>query len=59
MPVAELAPSFLHMSVNRLIRSEARVHEMVIYDFLHRLLQARGRRAASLGASSPARSARA
>lgn len=58
VPVAELAPSFLHMSVNRLVRSEARVHEMVIYDFLHRLLQARGRRAASPGDASP-RSARA
>lgn len=32
----KLLPSYIHMLVNRLISVEARLHEMVIYDFLHR-----------------------
>jgi thiopeptide-type bacteriocin biosynthesis protein len=33
----ELAGTFVHMFTNRLIRSSARAHEMVLYDFLERL----------------------
>lgn len=32
--VFELSFSYVHMTVNRLIRSEARMHELVLYDFL-------------------------
>ena len=35
--IADLAPSYVHMYVNRMIRSAARAHEMVLYDFLHQL----------------------
>jgi thiopeptide-type bacteriocin biosynthesis protein len=47
LPLTDLAPSYLHMFVNRLLRAEARVHEMVLYDFLHRLLRGRETRAQS------------
>jgi thiopeptide-type bacteriocin biosynthesis protein len=40
----ELAPSYLHMFVNRLVRSAARAHEMVLYDFLTRLYASRALR---------------
>lgn len=36
VPVAELAKSFIHMHANRCLRSAARPHELVIYDFLER-----------------------
>lgn len=32
--VYDLSFSYVHMAVNRLIRSEARMHELVLYDFL-------------------------
>ena len=35
-PVLELAHSFIHMHVNRMIRSAARMHELVLYDLLRR-----------------------
>ncbi|MFN0248020.1 MAG: lantibiotic dehydratase [Kofleriaceae bacterium] len=35
-PVIELAHSFIHMHVNRMIRSAARLHELVLYDLLRR-----------------------
>ncbi len=35
-PVARLVQSYLHMFVNRLIRADARQHEVVLYDFLAR-----------------------
>lgn len=35
--IPDLAPSYVHMYVNRMIRSAARAHEMVLYDFLHQL----------------------
>lgn len=35
--IAELALSFIHMFANRLLRSEGRAHEVVLYDFLYRL----------------------
>jgi len=37
VPVAEMSTSFVHMFVNRIIRSAARAHELVLYDFLHQL----------------------
>jgi thiopeptide-type bacteriocin biosynthesis protein len=39
--VPDLVSSYAHMHVNRLIRSAARAHEAVLYDFLHRLYDAR------------------
>jgi thiopeptide-type bacteriocin biosynthesis protein len=43
--VAELAPSYVHMHVNRLIRSAQRAHEVVLYDLLVRLYESRVARA--------------
>jgi thiopeptide-type bacteriocin biosynthesis protein len=40
-PLAELALSYLHMHVNRLLRSSQRAQEMVLYDLLTRLYSAR------------------
>jgi len=37
----ELVNSYIHMFVNRLIRSDARRHELVLYDLLHRLTVSR------------------
>lgn len=37
--VVEIAPSFLHMHANRLLRSEQRSQELVLYDFLSRLYE--------------------
>lgn len=37
MPLTELAPSYVHMFNNRLLRAEGRAHEMVLYDFLFQL----------------------
>lgn len=42
--IAELAPSYVHMHVNRMIRSAARAHEMVLYDFLYLLHESRAAR---------------
>lgn len=41
LPVVELLPSYIHMFVNRMIRSDQRAHELVLYDFLHRLTASR------------------
>jgi thiopeptide-type bacteriocin biosynthesis protein len=41
VPVAEMSTSFVHMFVNRIIRSAARAHELVLYDFLHQLQASR------------------
>jgi thiopeptide-type bacteriocin biosynthesis protein len=35
--IQELAASYAHMHINRLIRSSQRAHELVVYDFLFRL----------------------
>jgi thiopeptide-type bacteriocin biosynthesis protein len=43
--LAELAPSYVHMYVNRMIRSAARAHELVLYDFLASLYESRAARA--------------
>ncbi|HJX27586.1 MAG TPA: thiopeptide-type bacteriocin biosynthesis protein, partial [Thermoanaerobaculia bacterium] len=39
--VADMASSFVHMFVNRMVRSAARAHEVVLYDFLHQLHESR------------------
>jgi lantibiotic biosynthesis protein len=39
--IQDMAASFVHMHVNRLIRSAARAHEMVLYDILHQLYASR------------------
>jgi thiopeptide-type bacteriocin biosynthesis protein len=47
VPLTELAGSYIHMHVNRLIRSAQRAHELVLYDLLTRLYEskiARGRK---------------
>ena len=44
LPLEDLATSFVHMFTNRLIRSQGRVHELVLYDFLYRLNQSRAAR---------------
>jgi lantibiotic biosynthesis protein len=41
VPVAEMSTSFVHMFVNRIIRSAARAHELVLYDFLSQLHESR------------------
>ncbi|HEY0782667.1 MAG TPA: lantibiotic dehydratase, partial [Thermoanaerobaculia bacterium] len=41
LPILQIAPSYVHMFVNRIIRSAGRAHEMVIYDFLYQLYQSR------------------
>jgi thiopeptide-type bacteriocin biosynthesis protein len=41
LPVEDLAPSYLHMHVNRLLRSAHRAQEIVLYDFLARLYESR------------------
>jgi thiopeptide-type bacteriocin biosynthesis protein len=42
--VADLASSLVHMHVNRMIRSTARAHELVLYDLLGQLLESRAAR---------------
>jgi thiopeptide-type bacteriocin biosynthesis protein len=42
--IPDLAPSFVHMHVNRIIRSAQRAHEMVLYDFLYLLYESRAAR---------------
>jgi thiopeptide-type bacteriocin biosynthesis protein len=41
LPIIELAPSYLHMYANRLLRAEAGAQEAVLYDFLARLYESR------------------
>jgi thiopeptide-type bacteriocin biosynthesis protein len=48
-PIADLAPSFIHMNVNRMIRSAGRAHELVLYDFLYQLHESRAARARKAG----------
>jgi len=42
--IEDLATSFAHMHVNRLIRSEGRAHELVLYEFLYRYYNAQAAR---------------
>jgi thiopeptide-type bacteriocin biosynthesis protein len=39
VPLTELAPSYLHMHANRILRSAHRAQELVLYDFLARLYE--------------------
>ncbi|HXA18365.1 MAG TPA: lantibiotic dehydratase [Thermoanaerobaculia bacterium] len=41
VPVRELLTSYVHMFVNRLVRSDLRAHELVLHDLLHRLTVSR------------------
>jgi len=34
--VSALTSSYVHMAINRIFRSKQRLHELVVYDFLHR-----------------------
>ncbi len=51
--LAELAPSYVHMHVNRIIRSAQRAHEMVLYDFLYLLYESRAARERKGGERPP------
>ncbi len=44
-PVAQIAPSLIHMLVNRLIRSAPRAHELVLYDLLAAIYDSQAARA--------------
>ena len=52
MPVAQIAPSLIHMQVNRLIRSAQRAHELVLYDLLASIYDSRAARAAKEAAAA-------
>ena len=56
MPVMQIAPSLVHMQVNRLIRSAQRAHELVLYDLLAAIYDSRAAR--KTRKVSPLRSAR-
>ncbi|HEY3566847.1 MAG TPA: thiopeptide-type bacteriocin biosynthesis protein, partial [Thermoanaerobaculia bacterium] len=42
--LADIASSYVHMHVNRIIRSAQRAHELVLYDFLYLLYESRAAR---------------
>ena len=46
-PIAGFAWSYVHMYINRLLRSAQRAHELVIYDFLRRTYDGRAAREGS------------
>ena len=52
VPVQTLAQSYVHMHVNRMIRSAARAHELVLYDLLRRLYESRAARERKKGAGA-------
>jgi thiopeptide-type bacteriocin biosynthesis protein len=45
VPLTELAPTYLHMHANRVLRSAHRAQELVLYDFLARLYESQAARA--------------
>jgi hypothetical protein len=45
LALTELAPSYLHMHANRLLRSAHRPQELVLYDFLARLYESQAAQA--------------
>jgi len=49
LPVLDLAPSYVHMHINRMIRSAQRAHELVLYDLLVRIYESRVARAKPRG----------
>ncbi|HKQ18769.1 MAG TPA: lantibiotic dehydratase, partial [Candidatus Eisenbacteria bacterium] len=44
LPLTQIAPSLIHMQVNRLIRSAQRPHELVLYDLLAAIYDSRAAR---------------
>lgn len=42
--IADIAASYVHMHVNRIIRSAQRAHELVLYDFLYLLYESKAAR---------------
>jgi class I lanthipeptide synthase len=55
VPLTRLVSSYLHMFVNRLIRSQGRAHELVLYDFLYHLTRSRQARSRQLAHRRPPR----
>ena len=53
-PVEQLADSYVHMHVNRMLRTAARAQELVLYDLLHRLYESRAARQRHAGAGGSA-----
>ena len=53
-PLASIAASCVHMTVNRMLRARARAHELVIYDFLERLDAGRAARVRAAARARPA-----
>ncbi|HEX4419622.1 MAG TPA: thiopeptide-type bacteriocin biosynthesis protein, partial [Kofleriaceae bacterium] len=53
LSIDDLVPSYIHMHVNRLIRSAQRAHELVIYDLLVRLYESKQARARPPRAKKP------
>lgn len=51
--LAQIAPSLVHMHVNRLIRSSQRAHELVLYDLLGGIFDSRAARAAKAARAAP------
>ena len=56
--IEDLAASYVHMHVNRMLRSGQRPHEMVLYDFLARLFRSKRERASEVGGRNRAGDAR-
>lgn len=52
-PLDALAGSYAHLFANRLLRSDARAHEMVLYDFLLQLHRSREGRVRGRGEGTP------
>jgi thiopeptide-type bacteriocin biosynthesis protein len=50
--IVDMAASLAHMHVNRFIRSSARAHELVLYDFLYQTHRSRAARARKQAAAS-------
>ena len=51
VPLLDIVPSYIHMHVNRLIRSAQRAHELVLYDLLVRLYESAAARSKGRGAA--------
>ncbi len=48
LPLSQIATSFVHMFVNRIVRSDGRSHELILMDFLFRSLSSLERRRAAV-----------
>jgi thiopeptide-type bacteriocin biosynthesis protein len=51
--LADMASSYVHMHVNRIIRSAQRAHELVLYDFLYLLYESKAARERKSGDRPP------